>query len=99
MEVDLLNLLGKALSAKNWKIWTYFSEFICSEFTVSKKKWICFSIYRHPSTENMKTFFEEMNEVINQALCKYENLIVMGDFNIDVKSSNSGKDKLEKRSF
>ena len=40
-----------------------------------------------------------MNEVINQALCKYENLIVMGDFNIDVKSSNSGKDKLEKRSF
>ena len=43
----------------------------------------------------MKTFFEEINEVISQALCKYENLIVMGDFNIDIKSSNSDKDKLE----
>ena len=23
--------------------------------------------------------------IINKALCKYENLIVMGDFNIDIK--------------
>ena len=71
------------------------SECICSEFTVSKKKWICFRIYRSPSTGNIKTFSEEMNEVISKALCKYENLIVMGDFNIDIKSSNSDKDKLE----
>ena len=72
-----------------------YSECICSELTISKKKWICFSIYRPPSTGNIKTFFEEMNEVISKALCKYENLIVMGDFNIDIKSSNSDKDKLE----
>ena len=64
-------------------------------FTISKKKWNCFSIYRPPSTGNIKTFFEEMNEVISKALCKYENLIVMSDFNIDIKSSNSDKDKLE----
>ena len=36
-----------------------------------------------------------MNEVISKALCKYENLIVMGDFSKDIKSSNSDKDKLE----
>ena len=72
-----------------------YSECICSELTVSKKKWIYFSIYRPPSTGNIKTFFEEMNEVVSKALCKYENLIVMGDFNIDIKSSNSDKDKLE----
>ena len=30
-----------------------------------------------------------------KALCKYENLIVIGDFNIDIKTSNSDKDKLE----
>ena len=71
------------------------SECICSEFAISKKKWICFSIYMPPSTGNIKTFFEEMNEVISKALCKYENLIVIGDFNIDKKSSNSDKDKLE----
>ena len=34
------------------------------------------------------------NEVTNKALFKYKNLIVMGDFNIDIKSSNSDKDKL-----
>ena len=69
-----------------------YSECICSEFTISKKEWICFSIYRPPSTENIKRFFEKMNEVIGKALCKYEILIVMGDFNIEIKSSNSDKD-------
>ena len=28
-------------------------------------------------------------------MCKYGNLIVMGDFNIDIKSSNSDQGKLE----
>ena len=45
-------------------------------------------MYRPPSTGNIKTVFEEMNEV-SKALCKYENLIVMGDFNMVIKSSNS----------
>ena len=36
-----------------------------------------------------------MNEAISKALCKYENLILMDDFNIDIKSCNSDKDKLE----
>ena len=30
-------------------------------------------------------------EVIGKALCKYEILIVMVDFNIEIKSSNSDK--------
>ena len=44
---------------------------------------------------NIKTFFEEMDEVISKTLCKYEKSIVMGDFNTDIKSSNSDKDNLE----
>ena len=36
-----------------------------------------------------------MNEVISKALSKYENLTGTGDFNIDIKSSCSDKDKLE----
>ena len=72
-----------------------YSKYICSEFTISKKKWICFSIYKPPFTENIKRSFEEMSEVISKALCKYENQIVMGDFNIDFQSYNSDKDKLE----
>ena len=46
-------------------------------------------VYRPPSR------FEEMNEAIREALCKYENQILMGDLNIDIKGSNSNKDKLE----
>ena len=61
---------------------------------MSKKKWIYFTIYRPPSAENIKTFFNEMNEVICKVLCKYENLIAMGNFNIYIKSSNSEKDNL-----
>ena len=59
------------------------SECICYEFTISNKKRICFILYRPPSTGSIKAFFEEMNEVISKALCRYENLIVMADFKID----------------
>ena len=71
------------------------SEYICFKFTISKKKWICFSIYRPSSTKNIEKVFEKMNEVISKALCKYENLMVMLDFNIYSKSSNCDKNKLE----
>ena len=62
MDVDLLNFLGKALSAKEYepKYEPNCSECIRSELTVSKKKWICFCIYRPPLTVNIKIFFEEM---------------------------------------
>ena len=36
-----------------------------------------------------------MNKVISKALCKYENLIVIGDFKIDIKISSSERDSLE----
>ena len=47
----------------------------CSEFTISKKKQICFSFYKPASTGIIITLFEEMSEVISKALCKYENEI------------------------
>ena len=37
-----------------------------------------------------------MNKVIRKAFCKYENQLVIGYFNIDIKVlTNSDKDKLE----
>ena len=42
MKVDLLNLLGKVLSAKRLKKYEpNYSECTCSEFTISKKKESC----------------------------------------------------------
>ena len=32
-----------------------------------------------------------MNEAISKVFCKFENLLITGEFNIDIKSSNSDK--------
>ena len=67
---------------------------ICSEFAISKSKWICFSIYRPPVSSNLTTFFEELTKVLSKAVLKYENIILMGDFNIGFKNKGAGFDKL-----
>ena len=50
-------------------------ECICSEFIISKNKWICFSIYRPPVSSNLTVFFEELTKVLSKAVLKYENII------------------------
>ena len=62
---------------------TKHSESICSELLIAKKKWLIMSIYRPPTSENLNLFFDEMTTVLSKASENYENLIVMGDFNID----------------
>ena len=39
------------------------SETIASEFTMSKKKWFCLSVYRLPSSINVDIFFEELTKL------------------------------------
>ena len=75
---------------------TKLSETICTEFTVSKKKWFCLSVYRPLSPNNVVTFFEELTDSLSRAINNYDNIIVMGDFNIDIKKESSvAYDKLE----
>ena len=70
-------------------------ETICSDFTISKKKWICFSVYRPPSYNNLIIFFEELTKSVCKAVNTYDNIIVMDDFNIDINKDNAiGHDKL-----
>ena len=71
------------------------SECICSEFTISKRKWICFSVYRSPNNENLLSFFDELTLSLTKATLNYENIIVMGDFNIDINKGGQGYDKLD----
>ena len=56
---------------------------MCSEIIFSKKKWVIFSIYRPTNAGNLTDLFEEMTTSLTKAISKYENIIVMGDFNID----------------
>ena len=59
------------------------SETICIEVMISKKKWCIIFVYRPPHSNNKKVFFSELTTSLNQATNKYDNIIVMGDLNID----------------
>ena len=61
-------------------------ESICSEITISKKKWFCISIYRPPDYNNLKKIFCELTLTLNKASRNYDSFMIMGDFNIDINS-------------
>ena len=50
---------------------------------VCKKRWPIFSIYRPPDASNLELFFRELSFLLNSALDKYDNVMIMGDINID----------------
>ena len=70
---------------------TKISETICLELTVSNKKWFILFAYRPPQENNKYTFFNELNETLSKAVNSYENIIVMGDLNIN--ASDPDKDR------
>lgn len=65
---------------------TNYCETVCSEILLQNKKWFFLSLYRQPKSMNLHNFFEELTEILDRVFRKYENLIVMGDFNIDWKN-------------
>ena len=70
-----------------------FSECNCSEYTFSKKMWV--SICRLPDVGNLTDFFKEMTISLTKVTPKYdENIIVMGDFNTDIKCKDVGLNNL-----
>ena len=70
-------------------------ECICSKLTISKSRWLCFSIYRPTDPGNLSIFFEELSESLSKAILKYQNIIIMGDFNMDLKIKGFGFNKLD----
>ena len=69
-----------------------YSECLCSELTFTNKKWICFS---PPESSNLSTFFEELTTSLSKAVLKHENLLIMDNFNLDMKSKSLEYDKLD----
>ena len=62
--------------------------------TVAKKKWIIYSIYRPPNS-NIETFLSDLFSAVNRALDSYDNIIIMGDINIDTHDkADPGFEKL-----
>ena len=92
----LIEFVKKGLICKKLKIFEpRESECISSEITVSKRKWLCFSIYRPPSYDNLELFFHELTSSLSKASESYENFILIRDFNIDVTKNGIKFDKLD----
>ena len=93
----LIEFVKKGIITKRLKdLETNLSETICTQITISKKRWFCMSVYRPPTSSNIDTFFAELTISLSKAVNKFDNLIIMGDFNIDItKKDCSGFDKLE----
>ena len=63
---------------------TNLSETICTEITISKKRWLCMSVCRPSSSTNIDTFFAELAIFLSKSVNKFDNLIIMDDFNLDI---------------
>ena len=48
-----------------------------------------FNAYRPPCSSNMETFLGDLSSLLNKYLSKYDSVIIMGDFNIDVKDKTN----------
>ena len=46
-------------------------------------------------SSNLSTFFGELTTSLSKAILKYENILIMGDFNMDVKNKSLGYDKID----
>ena len=60
------------------------SEDICSELTIANRKWICLNILGLQTQTSL-----------SKAEMKHENIIIMDDFNIDIKKKGLGYGKLD----
>ena len=94
----LIEFVKKGIITKRLKdLETNLSETICTEITcVISVQIVSLSVYRPPSSSNIDTFFAELTISLSKAVNKFDNLIIMGDFNIDItKEDCSGFGKLE----
>ena len=63
-------------------------ECICIELTLSKKKWVIFSVYR-PQLENVSGFFDKLANSTDRSINAYDNVVIMGDININTQDHQS----------
>ena len=71
------------------------AETICIELALQNKKWFIMFGYR-PESINRDIFFQEVNIAIDKAINRYENILFIGDLNIDISIPNHDKKHLLK---
>ena len=56
-------------------------EIIFLKITMWMRKWLIIGLYK-PSNQKEEYFFKNLGVVLNNYLSKYENIILLGDFNL-----------------
>ena len=84
-------MLENVLTAKDAIILN--SEIILSEITITNNKWAIFSACRPPCNSNIETFLGDLSSLLSKYLRKYNNVIIMSDFNIVKDKKNLNFDK------
>lgn len=68
-------------------------ESIASELVINKKIFFLLSFYRTERLENklsnIKKFIQEASDILDKATQKYDNIVIMGDINIDFHDKKS----------
>ena len=64
-------------------------ETVCIEITISKRKW-CLTFACRPPYNNKATFFMELNKSLCNIARKYENILIIGDLNINFDNLQMG---------
>ena len=67
---------------------TEHAETICTNLTIKERKWFILFAYR-PESINRKLFFDEIHKSLSKAVKDYDNIIVIGDLNIDLTTPST----------
>ena len=65
-------------------------ETICIKITISKRKWCLTFAYRPPYNNNKATFLMELDKRLCNIARKYENILIIGDLNINFDNLKKG---------
>lgn len=63
--------------------WRDISETLCLEVMILKKIWFITYVYWPTYSNNQQFFFSEISIIFGLAKRKYENILIVGDLNID----------------
>ena len=91
----LIEYVKKGVVCKQLNFDAKSSEIIISELTIRNKKWVIISCYRPPSNTNLITFFNDLENCLNKAFSKVDNVIVLGDLSINFNVTDSNYDRLK----
>ena len=64
-------------------------EIMCIEVDFGKRKWAIISVYRQAAKQTPKIFFEGLEKCLEKVTNAYDNIMVIGDINIDILNKNS----------